>query len=170
MSSATSHGHASRDPDRYVPSATRGTDRHRPSDRLGSRASNGHRFPRFGAACDSALPAAVFDALAVLLERRTLLAARAARGLVRRDGTGDLLRELVVTPCYARTPPLSLRTFGRSRDPASRVEAGFSPSASSHRLARDVESVLDALGRSLNLLGDLPIGEASTVHANNRLE
>lgn len=42
-------------------------------------------FPRLGAACESADPAAVLDVLDVRPSRSTLLAARAAVRLVRRD-------------------------------------------------------------------------------------
>lgn len=42
-------------------------------------------LPRFGAACESADPAAVLDVLDVRPSRSTLLAARAAVRLVRRD-------------------------------------------------------------------------------------
>lgn len=43
-----------------------------------------HLFPRFGARCDNALPAAIFDARLVLGFLSTLDAALAARRLVRR--------------------------------------------------------------------------------------
>jgi hypothetical protein len=45
-------------------------------------------FLLFGAAWERALPAAVLDVLPVLFERRTLLAARAARGVVRLEAMG----------------------------------------------------------------------------------